>query len=156
MKALGLLFTVALMFSMVIVGCESKAPSGDAEKAAKTQEAAETEEAGDTEEARQAQEDKAKGAETALKAPSDSPGRMENDEGVSHYDQDHWDVAEVHFRKAVEADPSLAVAHFNLALALDKLNKHGEATQHFKKALELAPDDPKIAQSNILKAHVGM
>lgn len=146
MKAVSLLFAVALLLS-VSVGCESKAPSGEAEKAGKTDEAAEMEEA---------KEEKATGAETALMAPSGSPGRMENDEGVSHYKQEHWDVAEVHFRKAVEADPSLAVAHFNLALALDKLNKHGEATQHFKKALELAPKDPQIAQSKILNAHVGM
>ena len=147
MKGVFVLFTMALMLLLVTVGCESKAPSGEAEKAGKTEEAADMEEA---------KEEKPMGAETALMAPSGSPGRMENDEGVSHYNQGHWDVAEVHFRKAVEADPSLAVAHFNLALALDKLNKHGEATQHFKKALELAPNDPQIAQSKILNAHVGM
>lgn len=147
MKVVSGLSTMALMLLMVTVGCESKAPSGEAEKAATTEEAAKMEEG---------KGEHAAGAETAVMAPSGSPARMENDEGVSHYKQGHYDVAEVHFRKATEADPSLAVAHFNLALALDKLNKHGEATQHFKKALELAPDDPQIAQSKILKAHVGM
>lgn len=147
MKAVSLLFTMALMLLLVTAGCESKSPTGEAEKAGKSEEAAEMEDA---------KEEKAMGAETALMAPSGSPGRMENDEGVSHYNQGHWDVAEVHFRKAMETDPSLAVAHFNLALALDKLNKHGDAAKHFKKALELAPNDPQIAQSQILKAHVGM
>lgn len=147
MKGVSLLFTLALMALLVSAGCESKAPTGEVEKATKTTEGAEQE---------GAKEEKAAGAETAVMAASGSPGRMENDEGVSHYKQEHWDVAEVHFRKAVEVDPSLAVAHFNLALALDKLNKHGEATQHFKKALELAPNDPQIAQSKILNAHVGM
>lgn len=147
MKGVPLFFTMALMVLLVCAGCESKSPTGEAEKETKTTEGAQEE---------GAKEEKAAGAETVVMAPSGSPGRMENDEGVSHYNQGHHDVAEVHFRKAIEVDPSLAVAHFNLALALDKLNKHGEATEHFKKALELAPNDPQIAQSQILKAHVGM
>lgn len=147
MKGVSLIFIMAVMVLLVSAGCESKAPTGEAEKATKTTEAAEEEDG---------KEEAAAGAETVVMAPAGSPGRMENDEGVSHYNQGHWDVAEVHFRKATDVDPALAVAHFNLALALDKLNKHGEATQHFKKALELAPNDPQIAQSQILKAHVGM
>ncbi len=147
MKPVSLLFIMGLTALLLVAGCESQAPTGVAEKGMKTTEAGEE---------KAAKEEKASGAETAVMAPSGSPGRMENDEGVSHYNQGHWDVAEVHFRKATNADPALAVAHFNLALALDKLNKHGDATQHFKKALELAPNDPQIAQSQILKAHVGM
>src|SRR5688500_11629440 len=99
---------------------------------------------------------KAVGAETAIMAPSGSPARIENDEGVGHYQQGHWDVADEHFRKAIEAAPNLAEAHFNLALALDKQGKHEDATTHFKKAAELAPTNVQIAESPILKKHTGM
>jgi Flp pilus assembly protein TadD len=85
-----------------------------------------------------------------------SPGRADNDEGVTHYKQGHWDVATEWFNKAIKADPKLAEAHYNLALALDKTGKHTEATAAFKKALELAPTNPAIKDSPILKKHVGM
>ena len=93
-------------------------------------------------------------AEGALMAPEGSTGGAENDEGVSHYKQGHWDVAQEHFQKSLEVNSDLAEAHYNLALALDKLGNHGEATAHFKKALELAPVDPRIRDSAILQAHV--
>jgi Flp pilus assembly protein TadD len=38
---------------------------------------------------------------------------------------------------------------------LDKMGKHEDATASFKKALELAPNDPSIKDSEILKKHVG-
>lgn len=81
---------------------------------------------------------------------------MDNDDGVGHYRQGHWDVAADYFKKAVKADPNLAVARYNLGLALDKMGKHEEATAAFKKAVELAPADPAIKDSPILKQHVGM
>ena len=139
MKQGSFVISLAAALLMFVVACEQSTPTGESKKAEDAQEAV-----------------KAEGAETALNAPTGSPGRMENDEGVDHYGQGHWDVAEVHFQKSLKADPGLAEAHFNLALALDKLGKHGDATQHFKKAAELAPKNPKIAQSKILKAHTGM
>jgi Tfp pilus assembly protein PilF len=95
-------------------------------------------------------------SEGALMSAAASPGRADNDDGVSHFKQGHWDVATASFQKAVKADPNLAEAHYNLALALDKSGKHEEATASFKKALELAPANPAIKDSPILKKHVGM
>ena len=95
-------------------------------------------------------------ADAPLSAPASSAARMENDEGVGHYQQGHWDVAMQHFQKAVKADPNSAVVHYNIALTQDKMGKHEDATTSFKKALELAPNDPVIKDSEILKKHVSM
>jgi len=89
-----------------------------------------------------------------LKPPEGVAGAAENAEGVDHFQQGHWDVAQEHFQKAIAANANLAEAHYNLALALDKLGDHKEATNHFKKALDLAPEDPRIKDSEILQAHV--
>ena len=95
-------------------------------------------------------------ADSALMSPPSSTGRTDNDEGVGHYKQGHWDVSEGHFRKAIKADSNLAEAHYNLGLALDKMAKHDEATTEFKKAAELAPTNPAIKDSAILKKHIAM
>ncbi|NJN69939.1 MAG: tetratricopeptide repeat protein [Nitrospira sp.] len=89
----------------------------------------------------------------ALMAPEGSAGRADNAEGVTHAQAGHWGVAEGHFRKALEADPKLAEAQFNLGLALSKQDKHDEATTAFKKAAEMAPDNTMITESPILKEH---
>ena len=86
-------------------------------------------------------------------APESSAGRAANDEGVTHAQQGHWDVAEGHFKKALEADPQLAEAQFNLGVALDKLGKHDEAKIAFEKATQLAPENAKITDSPVLKQH---
>ena len=93
-------------------------------------------------------------AEGALKASEGAAGAPENDEGVKHFELGHWDVAKENFDKALAANAKLPEAHYNLALTLDKMGDHGEATNHFKMALELAPEDPRIKDSGILKAHV--
>jgi len=92
----------------------------------------------------------------AITAPDTEPGAAENNEGVGHYKEGHWKTSAKHFREAITAGPQLAEAHYNLALALDKLGDHGGATQHFREALDLAPDNPKIKDSKILKEHLGM
>jgi|TARA_B100000315_G_scaffold258073_1_gene308984 tetratricopeptide (TPR) repeat protein len=92
--------------------------------------------------------------EKALAAPSGSAGAEKNAEGISHYNQGHWDVAEKYFMEAVKADPKLAVAHYNLALSLHNQNNHGDATKHFSHALKLAPKNPAIANSGSLKGHL--
>lgn len=132
-------------------GCEQNQPLGvDAKKEPPAVSAKLESAAGETK-----PEMPAAGTDLALMAPVASPGRTANDEGVSHAQQGHWDVAEGHFRKALEADPKLAEAQFNLGLALDKLSKHDEAKVAFMKAVELAPGNIKITESEILKKHTG-
>ncbi len=126
MKQVSLSTMLSLVCLLLVVACESKKEGG------------------------------APAADTALMSPASSVGRMDNDEGVGHFKQGHWDVAEGHFRKALKADANLAEAHFNLGLTLDKMEKHDEATASFKKAAELAPTKSEIKDSPTLKKHLGM
>ena len=87
---------------------------------------------------------------------ADSKAHAANNEGIEHYNQEHFDVALGHFKKAVEADPGAAEAHYNLALALDATDKHMEAANHFKMAQDLGKDNPDIQNSKILLGHVKM
>ncbi len=90
----------------------------------------------------------------ALEAPVDSAGQAHNAEGIKYYNQGQWEEAEKHFLEAVKSDEQLAQAHYNLALALDMLGQHREAGQEFNRAFQIAPDNPLIADSPILKAHL--
>lgn len=77
-----------------------------------------------------------------------------NQDGMDHLLREHWEKAAADFRRALEADPDLAPAHFNLALALDQEGKHEEAAEHYKKAIRLAPDDPRISGNENLKKYL--
>lgn len=95
-------------------------------------------------------------AATPLTTASGSSAKAHNDEGIEHYNQGHWDIAYEHFQEAVKADRASAEAHYNLALALDKMGRHGEAANHFKMAADLGKENPDIQRSKILQAHLKM
>ncbi|MCH6558596.1 MAG: tetratricopeptide repeat protein [Nitrospirae bacterium] len=155
MKQLALSVFVLSVFLASVVACDTGNNYDEAKKeAAPPAEAMKDGEA--PAEAEPMKDGEAPAEETALMAPAGSPGQAENDEGVGQYKQGNWDVAAGHFRKAVKADAKLAEAHFNLAMSLDKLGTHGEATEHFRQAADLAPDNPKIKDSANLKKHIGM
>lgn len=77
-----------------------------------------------------------------------------NGDGIEHLRREHWKKAEADFGRALAADPKLAAAHFNIALALDQQERHAEAAEHFKAALELQPRDPRIAENPVLRKHL--
>jgi Flp pilus assembly protein TadD len=89
-----------------------------------------------------------------LSAPPDSnaAAARHNSDGIVHYENGQWSIARDHFASAIEADPNLAEAHYNLGLALNKLNLQPEATTHFKKAAELAPANNAIIQSSAYRS----
>lgn len=93
----------------------------------------------------------------ALDSPkgfSNKDAAAKNDEGVGHLKQEHWDTSVTFFRDAIAMSPNMAEAHFNLGLALDQMGSHQDAGEHFKTAKELAPNNPKIAENEILKKHL--
>lgn len=97
-------------------------------------------------------------AEMPLAAPTgaDKGAAMHNAEGIAAYDKGQFGSAEVHFREAVKIAPNFAQGHFNLGLALHGQGKHKDATESFKTAKRLAPDNKAIAGSETLNAHVKM
>jgi Flp pilus assembly protein TadD len=93
----------------------------------------------------------------ALDSPKDFSNKeaaAKNDEGVGHLKQEHWDIAAGFFRDAIAQSSNMAEAHFNLGLVLDQMGNHQEAAEQFKTAKELAPNNPKIADNEILKKHL--
>lgn len=89
-----------------------------------------------------------------LSAPhgSNATAASHNADGIAHYEMEHWSIAKDHFLSAIEADPNLAEAHFNLGLAFNKLDLQSEATTHFKQAAELAPANNAIVQSQAYRS----
>ena len=88
-----------------------------------------------------------------MREGSNASAHKHNEEGISHYNQGHYDVALTHFQMASKVDSSVGESHYNEALCLDKLGKHGEATNHFYKARKYAKGNSAILGSKILNAH---
>ena len=88
-------------------------------------------------------------------AGANSDASMHNEEGISHYNQGHYDVALTHFTAAAKIDPSAGASHYNIALCLDKLGLHGDATKQFQLAKDKADGRKEILESGILNSHLG-
>jgi tetratricopeptide (TPR) repeat protein len=94
------------------------------------------------------------GGPLTLPEGSNTEASGHNEEGISHYKEGHYDVALKHFQAASAVDSALGEVHYNEAISLDKLGKHGEATKHFKIAQEKANGNKAILESKILLSHV--
>jgi len=97
-------------------------------------------------------------SDPALKFPSgaNAEANKHNEEGISHYNQGHFDVALKHFQMASKIAPNVGEAHYNEALSLDALDRHGDATNHFYAARKHANGNAAILKSGILNAHAPM
>ena len=91
-----------------------------------------------------------------MREGSSSSAHKHNEEGISHYNQGHYDVALKHFQKASSIDSAVGEVHYNEALCLDKLGRHGDATNHFYAARKHAHGNPAILKSEILNSHAPM
>jgi Flp pilus assembly protein TadD len=63
--------------------------------------------------------------------------------------------AEQAFRQTITADPTLAEAHYNLALTLDRAGNQAEAKKHYIEAANLAPGHKIIWDSPPLREQTG-
>ncbi len=81
-----------------------------------------------------------------LKAPAGTPTAAVTavDAGNNLFAQGQWELAKAQYEAAINAHPTLAEAHYDLALALDRLGRKAEATVHYKEAANLAPGNQVI------------
>lgn len=89
-----------------------------------------------------------------LPAGANPEANMHNNVGIKHWNKGHFDVALEHFQEASAIDASSGEVHFNEAIANDKVDKHGDATMHFKAAFKRAGGNKKILDSKILHGHI--
>ncbi|WP_454062316.1 tetratricopeptide repeat protein [Candidatus Nitrospira salsa] len=73
--------------------------------------------------------------------------------GNLRFSEGQWEAAIVEFEQAVHADPELAEAHYNLALALERLGDPERARQHYIEAANLAPGNKVIWNSPPLRRY---
>ncbi len=84
-------------------------------------------------------------------AESAAVGAME--EGNRLYAAQQWQAAKAQYEAAIRVQPSLAEAHYNLALALGQLGSPKEARHHFMEAANLAPGHKVIWDSPPLRPY---
>ena len=91
----------------------------------------------------------------ALKLPegSNAVAYDHNEQGIFNYKQGYYEDALKHFQMASKVDSSVGESHYNEALCLHKLGKHGEATNHFYKARKYSKGNPAILGSKLINDH---
>ena len=89
--------------------------------------------------------------------PMDHPKAADlNLKGIDRYQAGQWAEALELFDAALLIDPLFVEAHFNAALALHQMDRHEEATRHFQRAGQLAPDNEAIVNSTLYRNHLGL
>ncbi|MGB0909933.1 MAG: tetratricopeptide repeat protein [Nitrospirales bacterium] len=73
--------------------------------------------------------------------------------GNERFAEGRWGAAKVQFEEAVNVQPDLAEAHYNLALALERLGDAAQAKDHYIKAANLAPGHKVIWNSPPLRRY---
>ena len=66
--------------------------------------------------------------------------------GTTSFRLGDMEAAEVYLKRAAEANPSSAIAQFNLALLMIKQERFSEAREFLEKTVELKPDFPKAQE----------
>jgi Tfp pilus assembly protein PilF len=78
-------------------------------------------------------------------SPSDTVAKLE--EGNRLFVTKDYARAEQSYRQTIAAHPTLAEAHYNLAVTLDRMGNRGEAKKHYMEAANLAPGNKVIWDS---------
>jgi Tfp pilus assembly protein PilF len=82
----------------------------------------------------------------ALHAPAGTSPLVSQqlEQGNQLYARKDWAGAKQIYLATIQADPTIAEAHYNLALALERLGEKGEARKHYVAAANLAPGNKVI------------
>ncbi len=93
--------------------------------------------------------------ETALSAPPKSvpAAAAAIEEGNKLFYARQWEAAKAQYETAIQAQPTLAEAHYNLGLVYDALRNDKEARKHFVEAANLAPGNKIIWSSPALRQY---
>ena len=94
--------------------------------------------------------------EFPMREGSSAGAHKHNEEGIASFNQGNYQVALKHFQMDSSIDSTVGESHYNEALCLDKLERHGEATNHFYAARKYAHGNPAILNSRILNDHAPM
>ncbi|WP_447977299.1 tetratricopeptide repeat protein [Candidatus Nitrospira bockiana] len=94
-------------------------------------------------------------SERTLRAPAgtipDAVAAM--DEGNRLFAARQWEAAKAQYQTAIKAQPTLAEAHYNLALAYEMLRDEATARHHYIEAANLAPGHQVIWNAPPLRRH---
>ena len=66
---------------------------------------------------------------------------------------EQWGAAQNHYAQAIQTQPDLAEAHYNLALTLEQLGYTQQAHDHYIQAANLAPGHKVIWDSPVLRKY---
>ena len=91
--------------------------------------------------------DKAKAAEAKKKIPADAPSIF--NDAVPLLNAGKYDEAAPILKRALDADPNFAPAHYHLGIYAMQKGDNASAKEHFKKYLEL---DPNGKDADVAKA----
>ena len=82
----------------------------------------------------------------ALHAPAGTNAVVSQqlEEGNQLFARQDWTGAKQVYLATIQADPTIAEAHYNLALALERLGEKVEAKKHYVAAANLAPGNKVI------------
>jgi Tfp pilus assembly protein PilF len=94
-------------------------------------------------------------AERTLKAPANSvpAAAAAVEDGNRLVSSRQWDAAKSKYQEAIKAQPTLAEAHYNLALVYDYLREDATARHHYIEAANLAPGNKVIWDAPPLRKH---
>lgn len=81
-----------------------------------------------------------------LRAPAGTPAAVSQqlEQGNRLFAQADWAGARQVYLATIQTDQTLAEAHYNLALALERLGEKAEARKHYVAAANLAPGNKVI------------
>jgi Tfp pilus assembly protein PilF len=94
-------------------------------------------------------------SERTLRAPAGTTPQAVAavEEGNRLFASQQWEAAKVQYEAAIKAQPSLAEAHYNLAMSLEKLGDKAAAKKHYIEAADLAPGNKVIWNAPPLRRH---